>query len=125
MTEHPAPVNVAIAFTKAWTSHDMIAAAEYVAEDVAFEGPMTQTTGAKAYIEALSRFAQTVSGMQMIAALGDDQRAMIMYEVETGPAGVLRAGEHFVIREGRIKSDMLVFDTHKLREAQSAQAPSG
>ena len=125
MTGQPTPADVALAFTKAWTSHDMATAAEYVAEDVAFEGPMTQTTGAKSYVEGLSRFAQTVTGMRMIAALGDDERAMIMYEVQTGPAGALPAAEHFVIRDGLIKSDMLVFDTHKLRQAQSGQAPPG
>ena len=118
VTEHPAPVDVAIAFTRAWTSHDMAAAAQYVADDVVFEGPMTQTTGAQAYIEALSRFAQAVTGLRMIAALGDDEGAMIMYEVETGQAGVLRAGEHFVVRDSRIHRDMLVFDTHKVRQAQ-------
>jgi len=125
VTEHPTPVEVAVAFTRAWTSHDIAAAAQYVADDVVFEGPMTQTTGARAYLEALSRFAATVTGMQMIAALGNDEGAMIMYEVETGQAGVLRAGEHFVIGEGQIQSDMLVFDTHKVRQARSAQAPTG
>lgn len=123
MTGHPTPIDVALAFTKAWTSRDMATAAEFVAEDVAFEGPMTQTIGAKPYIEGLSRFAETVTGMQMIAALGDDERAMIMYELQTGPAGVLHAAEYFAIREGQIKSDTLVFDTHKLRQAQSGQAP--
>jgi hypothetical protein len=123
--EQPAPVDVAVAFTRAWTSHDMAAAGQYVAEDVVFEGPMTQTTGAQAYLEALSRFAVTVTGMRMIAALGDDDGAMIMYEVETGQTGVLRAGEHFVIRDGLIHRDMLVFDTHKARQASSAQAPTG
>lgn len=125
MTEYRTPVDVAVAFTRAWTSHDIAAAAQYVADDVVFEGPMTQTTGARAYLEALSRFAGTVSGMQLIAALGNDDGAMIMYEVETGQAGVLRAGEHFVIREGRIQSDMLVFDTHKVRQARSTEAPTG
>jgi SnoaL-like domain len=125
VTENLAPVDVAIAFTSAWTSHDMAAAAQYVADDVVFEGPMTQTTGAQAYLEALSRFAQTVTGMRMIAALGDDEGAMIMYEVETGQAGVLRAGEHFAIRESHIHRDMLVFDTHKVRQARSAQASTG
>jgi phage protein U len=125
VTEYRTPVDVAVAFTRAWTSHDIAAAAQYVADDVVFEGPMTQTTGARAYLEALSRFAGTVTGMQLIAALGNDDGAMIMYEVETGQAGVLRAGEHFVIREGRIQSDMLVFDTHKVRQARSTQAPTG
>src|SRR5258708_11203153 len=124
VTGQPTPAAAALAFTKAWTSHDRATAAAYVAEDVAFEGPMTQTTGAKSYVEGLSRFARTVTGMRMIAALGDDERAMIMYEVQTGPAGALRAAEHFVIRDGLIKSDMLVFDTHKLRPPQSGHAPS-
>ncbi len=73
MTGQPTPADVALAFTKAWTSHDMATAAQYVAEDVAFEGPMTQTTGAKSYVEALSRFARTVTGMRMIAALGTNE----------------------------------------------------
>jgi hypothetical protein len=120
VTEQPTPVDVAVEFTRAWTSHDMAAAAKYVAGDVVFEGPMTQTSGAQAYLEALSRFAQTVTGMRMIAALGDNEGAMIMYEVETGQAGMLRAGEHFIIRDGEIHRDMLVFDTHKVRQAQSA-----
>jgi limonene-1,2-epoxide hydrolase len=125
VTEYLTPVDVAVAFTRAWTSHDMAAAARYVADDVVFEGPMTQTTGAQAYLAALSRFAETVTGMQIIAELGDAEGAMIMYEVETGEAGVLRAGEHFVIREGKIHRDMLVFDTHNVRQAQSAQPPTG
>ena len=41
MPEHLTPVNVAIAFAEAWTSHDMTTAASYVGEDVVFEGPMS------------------------------------------------------------------------------------
>jgi hypothetical protein len=125
VTEYLTPVDVAVAFTKAWTSHDMAAAAQYVADDVVFEGPMTQTSGAQAYLAALSRFAGTVTGLRMIDALGDADGAMIMYELETRHAGVLRAGERFIIRDGQIQTDMLVFDTHKVRQAQSAQAPTG
>jgi hypothetical protein len=125
VTEYLSPVEVAVAFTRAWTSHDMAAAAKYVADDVVFEGPMTQTSGAQPYLAALSRFAKTVTGMRILAALGDAEGAMIMYEVDTGQAGVLRAGERFVIRDGQIQTDMLVFDTDKLRQAQAAQAATG
>ena len=124
MPEHPAPVDVAIAFTEAWTNHDMTAAARYVAQDVAFQGPLTQAAGVEAYIDGLSRFAQTVKSLKIIAALGDDQRAMIMYDLTTGPFGTLRAAEHLIIRDGKIRRDALVFDTHELRKAQDAQAPS-
>jgi len=49
---------------------------------------------------------------------------MIMYEMVMGPFGTLRAAEHLVIRDGKITSDTLVFDTHEVRKAQAAQAPS-
>jgi SnoaL-like protein len=124
MPGHPTPVDVAIAFTQAWTSHDMTGAARYVAQHVAFEGPMTQAAGVQAYIEGLTRFAQTVTGLKILAALGDDQRAMIMYDVITVPFGTLRAAEHLVIRDGKITHDRLVFDTHEIRKARDAHASS-
>jgi SnoaL-like domain len=113
-------VDVAVAFTETWARHDMAAAAEYLADDVAFEGPLSRTSGAQAYLEALGRFAQTVIDVTVIAALGDDERAMIMYDMTTGPFGTLRAAEYLVVRDGKITSDMLVFDTHEVRKAQRA-----
>jgi hypothetical protein len=38
MTEHT-PRVIAVAFTKAWSSHDLPSAAAYLAEDVVFDGP--------------------------------------------------------------------------------------
>jgi hypothetical protein len=53
--------------------------------------------------------------VEILAALGDDQRAMIMYDLTTGPFGTLRAAEEFVICDGKITHDTLVFDTHQVR----------
>ncbi|MER9294555.1 nuclear transport factor 2 family protein [Mesorhizobium sp. M0510] len=33
------PLDIATAFTRAWTGHDLEKAASYVAEDVVFDGP--------------------------------------------------------------------------------------
>jgi hypothetical protein len=40
MTESKKPVDVATAFTEAWTSHDFERAAIFVGKDVVFDGPM-------------------------------------------------------------------------------------
>ena len=125
MPEHRTPADVAIAFTEAWTSHDMDTAARYVADDVVFEGPLSQATGITEYIEGLSQFAQAVTGLEILAVVGNDERAMIMYEVTTGPFGTLRAAEDFVISGDKITRDTLVFDTHAVREAREAHTPSG
>ena len=86
---------------------------------------MTQNAGIDRFMDGLSRFAQAVTGLEILTALGSDERAMIMYDLTTVPFGVLRAAEDFIISEGKITRDTLVFDTHKVRSAQGASAPAG
>ena len=64
-----------------------------------------------------------VTGLKVIAALGDEERAIIMYDLTTGPFGRLRAAEDLVMRDGKITGDTLVFDTHPIREVRDARTP--
>lgn len=63
-----------------------------------------------------------VTGLEIVAALGDDEQAMIMYEVTTGPFGRLRCGERITVRDGKIQTDLLAFDTFAIRTARGADA---
>jgi hypothetical protein len=108
MSAPSTPIDVARSFTKAWTSHDMDTAAGYLADDVVFDGPASHSAGKQAYLEGLNAFAQRVSGMTMLAALGDDTQALIMYDVTT-PAGTLTCAEHLTYRDGKIQTDRLTF----------------
>lgn len=111
--ERPA-VAVAVALVEAFGKHDMATVARLLADDVVFESPRVRITGAEAVLEAMGEFARAVTGTTVIDAFGDDERAMVMYDVETGPFGTLRAVDHLVVRDGRITSDVLVFDTGAL-----------
>jgi limonene-1,2-epoxide hydrolase len=124
MTEHTTPLAVARAFTAAWTRHDMAAAARYVAADVVFDGPFAHLTGAEAYLEGLAAFARHVTGMRLLAAFGDDDQALIMYELTTDPFGTIRGAERFAVRDGRIQTDLLTFDSHPIRQAREAATPA-
>ena len=61
-------------------------AARYLAEDVVFDGPVNHTRGKEAYIEALNRFAQAVTGLKIIAAFGNGTQTLILYGTTTGMA---------------------------------------
>lgn len=124
MTENLTPLAVARAFTEAWTSRDFTTAAGYLADGVVFDGPINHSTGAKAYMEGLMAFAQALTGMKILAALGDDAQALIMYEVTTGPFGTLTCAEQLTIRDGKIQTDKLTFDTYAVRKAQGGRAVS-
>jgi hypothetical protein len=124
VTEGTTPLAVGVAFTRAWTSHDLATAATYVADDVVFDGPLSYATRVEAYMAGLAAFAQTVTGVQILAAFGDDEQGLIMYEVTTGPFGTLRCAEHFTVKDGKIQTDKLTFDTYTVRLAAARQAPA-
>lgn len=122
MSEQLITATLARAFTEAWTSHDMDTAASYLADDVVFDGPMNHTTGKQAYVEGLSRFASVVTGLTIIAALGDDTQALILYDLATA-RGTQTYAEHLSFRDGKIATDRLIFDTYPARAAQVGQTP--
>lgn len=124
MSQQQTPLAIGLAFTQAWTSHDMDAAAGYLAKDVIFNGPLNQAVGDEAYMEALTRFANTVTGLKILAAFGDDHQALIMYEVTTVPFGPIPSAELLTVKDGKIQADRLIFDTYKMRSAILSQPKS-
>jgi hypothetical protein len=122
------PADIARVFTEAWTSHDLEGAATFVAADVVFTGPNGHSEGIEAYKAGLATFAQAVTGLNILAVLGDDRQAMIMYEVTTGPFGTLTCAEWLTFAQGKIANDRLTFDTFPMRGGAgappSAQSPS-
>jgi hypothetical protein len=108
MSTDTTPVALARSFTQAWTSHQLETAAGYLAADVVFDGPASHSVGAEAYLQGLNAFASAVSSMKMLAALGDDTQALIMYEVTT-QAGTLTCAERLTFSGGKIQTDRLTF----------------
>ena len=49
--------------------------------------------------------------MRIIAALDDDDQALVMYEVTIGPSVTVTCAEHLTIRDGTIQADRPTFDT--------------
>lgn len=118
MTRDTTPVAVARAFTEAWTSHDMELAASYVSEDAIFDGPLGHADGKQEYMQGINGLARIVTGLRILAAYGDDERALIMYELTTGPFGVLTCAKLLTIRNGKIQTDRLTFDSHEIKKAR-------
>jgi ketosteroid isomerase-like protein len=124
MTDQAPATDIAVAFLDAFARRDLSALTGYLADDVVFESPRLQVTGAKAVAAVMGQFAQAVTGVKVIAAFGDDREALLMYDMETVLFGTVRAADHLIVQDGKIKSDRLVFDTHEMRTAEAAQAPS-
>jgi len=87
-------VAIARAHLEAWTTHDLATACGNLAADVQFYSPAATLVGIDEYMDAprgLAQFARQVvpGSLRVIAAMGDERNALIMYEVSTagGPLG--------------------------------------
>ena len=121
MTTPSTPRDIAVAFTQAWAHQDFDRTASFLADDVEFTGPAGHLTGKQAYMTGLSAFAADVTSVEFICALGDDEQATLFYDATTSSHGTNTFAERLVIRDGKVVSDRLIFDTNP---AHAAGSPS-
>ncbi len=81
-------VAFARAHLEAWTNHDLETARGNLAADVQFYSPAAHLVGIDDYMDAprgLTQFARHVvpGSLRVIAAMGDERNALIMYQVDT------------------------------------------
>ena len=110
MSELTSPaLDIALAYHKAWTSHDLDKAMTYVADDIVCDAPAGRLEGATAYREFMGPFVQILTGSKLIAAFGDDDTALIMYDTETVPVKSAPGAECVTIKDGRITNSRFIF----------------
>src|SRR6266576_3545437 len=111
-------VAFARAHLEAWTNHDLETARGNLAADVEFYSPAANLVGIDEYMDAprgLTQFAKQVvpGSLRVIAAMGDERNALIMYEVRTegGPIGskVFPSAQTWLLDDnGKIKVERIV-----------------
>jgi len=108
-TESPA-VEVALAYHRAWTSKKLEEALSHVSDDVVCDSPSGQLRGIDQYQPFLANFVPIVKGYDLIAALGDAETAVLVYDLHTIPVSSGLTCECFTVRDGRIMRNRLIFD---------------
>ena len=111
-------VALARAHLEAWTNHDFDTARGNLAKDVQFFSPAGNLVGIHEYMDAprgLTQFAKQVvpGSLRIIAAMGDERNALIMYEVSTegGPIGakLFPSAQTWLLDEnGKIKVERII-----------------
>jgi hypothetical protein len=111
-------VALARAHLEAWTNHDFDTVRANLAKDVQFFSPAANLVGIDEYMDAprgLTQFARQVvpGSLRIFAVMGDEQNALIMYEVSTegGPIGskIFPSAQTWLLDEnGKIKVERIV-----------------
>jgi hypothetical protein len=121
MTDTTSPaLQTALAYYQAWTSHDLDTAMSYIAEDIVCDAPAGRLEGAEAYRGFMGPFVQILTGSTMIAAFGDDETAMVMYDIETVPVKSAPGAECVTVKDSKITYSRFVFDRVPFDAARQA-----
>ncbi|HEV7965301.1 MAG TPA: nuclear transport factor 2 family protein [Actinoplanes sp.] len=119
-------LQIVLAHHRAWTGRDLEAAMAFIADDVVLDAPPGRLTGIQAYREFLGPFAERfLIRAEMIAAFGDEETAMLMYDTETVAAKSAPAAECVTVRDGKIVYNRFIFDRLPFEEFQRRQVGDG
>jgi hypothetical protein len=117
--------SIAVAYHKAWTGHDFGRAMTFIADDIVCDAPAGRLEGAEAFRGFMGPFVQILTASRLVAAFGDEESAMVMYETETVPVKDAPGAEYVRVRDGKIAYMRIVFDRQPFTEARSAAGESG
>lgn len=101
-------------YLDAFTQGDLDAAYEYIAEDFVFQGPILASEGKQAFIEGSSGLAPMVRGHTLLRQFEDGDEVCSIYDFHMQTpvgAGAVTMTEWNVVRDERLLSARLVFDT--------------
>ena len=126
MTESTSPaLDVALAYHQAWTSHDLEKAMSYIADDIVCDAPAGRLEGAAAYRDFMGPFVQILTGSELVAAYGDDAKAVVVYDTETVPVKSAPGAECVTVRAGKIIHSLFILDRAPFDAARRAHAERG
>jgi SnoaL-like domain len=112
---------VALAYYRAWTSHDTDKAMSYIAEDIVCQAPSGPIEGAAAFRAFIGPFTQIVTGSKLIAAFGDDTTAVVMYDTQTVPVQDAPGAECVTVANDKITHMRIIFDRLPFETARAAR----
>ena len=111
MMTNPSPaLQVALAYFDAWTHKDLDRAMTYIAENILCDTPAGRVRGAGAYRAFMAPFRQLLTNATIIAAFGNDQTAMLMYDTKTVPVRPVPGAECVTVEHGKITRSWFVLD---------------
>lgn len=118
MTENNPALQIALAYHEAWTTRDLDRAMSYIADDVVCDAPAGRIEGAEAYRAFMAPFVQMLRGATIIAAFGDDETALMMYDTTTVPVPSAPGAECVTVKDGKITYSRFLFDRAPFQAAR-------
>jgi hypothetical protein len=108
-TNHKA-LAIAQTYVNAIANKNVDAIIAVSADGVVCTSPVGRITGAQKFREFHDGFARMIKRVTLLAAYGDDEQAVIVYNAETEPAPSAVTAELIKVENGKIVSTDVIYD---------------
>lgn len=105
-----AGLQVAVAYYEAWTGGDFERALTYISPDIRCQTPGGPVVGVEAFRGFMEPFARTLKKSRLLAAFGEGDTALLMYDTETVQVAEAPGAELHTVSDGRILTLRIIFD---------------
>lgn len=116
-----AALQVSLAYYRAWASGDFEKAMTYVSPDIRCQAPAGPVAGAEAFRAFMGPFVTMLKTSRLLAAFGDGDTAVLMYDAETVPVAEASAAEWHTVADGSIVRMRIIFDRLPFDKARREQ----
>jgi ketosteroid isomerase-like protein len=113
---------VAREYHDAWTAKDYVRASSLLAEQLAVEVPINDYPTKQSFAQALAGFGSLVRRVELLSAMGANNEAMLLYDLDADGLGTMRVVEHFTVHDGKITRLRQIHDTAGVRAAGLADS---
>jgi hypothetical protein len=103
------------AYHRGWTSKNFDQAISLLSPALKVEVPINDYPTTESFATALVEFGSVVTSVQLLAEMGSEDEAMLLYDMDVGHLGTRRIVEHFTTADGRITRLRQIHDTALLR----------
>ena len=106
----PTALQIARTYIEAMARKDVETIVSVSAEDVLCTSPIGQTTGIERFRAFQEGFARMITTLTVLAVHGDDEQAVVVYDVATHPVPHSMVAELLRIKNGKLASTDVIYD---------------
>lgn len=117
-----AALEVALAWYHARIGRDIDKTMSCAADDIVVDAPGVHIEGSKAFRGFEESFLPMITGATLTAAFGDDQTALLMYDIATVPVPSNFTAAYATVTGGKIAALRIVFDQTPFAALQGGPA---
>lgn len=103
-------LQVAKTYVEAIARKNVDTIASISADDVVCTSPIGRITGTQKFREFQDGFARMIVKVTVLAAYGDDEQAVVVYNADTHPVANAVVAEFLKVKDGKIVSTEVIYD---------------